>query len=969
MGSALLDAVKGACLPGVWSRGVELARAEAVTGVEEDDDRVQLRVVERGGLISRTVELFLDDLTWDCTCGTRPVCPHVAAAAIALEAAREEGGGLPRPAAARGRLVYRFQREPGGLALHRAIEAGDRTVPFEATLAALAAGRVPGVPAFESTQADLAVERALGTHRRGPLPRGLVAPVLSALRKTESVSVEGTPVRTDPAPWLPTVLVEDAPGGFLVRLLPRSEAQVFTNGMALADGALRPMGDPLLTPQERAELPPGRFVSRTDVAQLTHEWIPSLRKRGLPVEVRTDALPGVERLPLRVALDLTPEGISVAALATLVYGDPPHARVDPGGLVHLQGALPVRDEVAEAALARRVVLQLGLTPNVRAHLSGEAAVALVARLSEFEAEAPLAVRGAGREAFTRFAPLVPQVHLRGDDLEAAFASGSRHAAAADVLRAWREGASLVPLQGGGWAPLPLDWLSRFGDRLADLLEAREAGGGTLPRAALPDLGRLAEALEVPPPPGLTRLRALVEGFTDLPHGALPADLTAELRPYQRRGVDWLAFLRDAEMGAMLADDMGLGKTLQALCALRGRTLVVAPTSVLPNWRSEIARFRPGLSVALYHGPRRKLDETADVTITSYALLRLDQEMLASTEWDAVVLDEAQAIKNPDSQVASAAFSLRARWRLTLTGTPVENRLEELWSQMHFLHPGFLGGRRDFEERVAGPMAAGREDVALRLRERVRPFILRRLKQEVAPELPSLTDAVLWCELTDEERRVYEAVRAATRKEVVEKLQSGGNVLSLLEALLRLRQAACHTGLVPGQQAETSSKVERLMEVLDTVVAEGHKALVFSQWTSLLDRIEPHLAAAGMARVRLDGSTVDRGGVVASFQDPAGPPVMLASLKAGGTGLNLTAADHVFLLDPWWNPAVEDQAAGRAHRIGQERPVLLYRLVAEDTVEERILALQESKRALAAAALEGTGGGAALTREDLLALLD
>ncbi|HET9301069.1 MAG TPA: SWIM zinc finger family protein, partial [Candidatus Polarisedimenticolaceae bacterium] len=348
MGSALLDAVKGACLPGVWSRGVELARAEAVTGVEEDDDRVELRVVERGGLISRTVELLLDDLTWDCTCGTRPVCAHVAAAAIAFEAAREEGRGLPRPTAARGRLLYRFLRETGGLALQRAIEAGDRAVPFEATLAALAAGRVAGMPLFESTQADLAVERALGTHRRGPLPRGLVAPVLTALRRVEGVTVEGTPVRADPTPWLPTVVVEDAPGGFLVRLLPRADAQVFANGMAVADGALRPTGDPLLTPQERTELPRGRFVPRTDVAPLTHDWIPSLRKRGLPVDVHTDRLPGVERLPLRVALDLTPEGISVSALATLVYGEPPHARVDPGGLVHLQGALPVRDEVAEA---------------------------------------------------------------------------------------------------------------------------------------------------------------------------------------------------------------------------------------------------------------------------------------------------------------------------------------------------------------------------------------------------------------------------------------------------------------------------------------------------------------------------------------------------------------------------------------------------------------------------------------------
>jgi SNF2 family DNA or RNA helicase len=292
----------------------------------------------------------------------------------------------------------------------------------------------------------------------------------------------------------------------------------------------------------------------------------------------------------------------------------------------------------------------------------------------------------------------------------------------------------------------------------------------------------------------------------------------------------------------------------------------------------------------------------------------------------------------------------------------------LWSQIHFLNRGLLGGREDFEERYARPVADGVPGAAARLRERIRPFVLRRLKQEVAPELPPRTEAELRCELTPEEREVYDTVRAATLREVVENLKAGAGVLKALEALLRLRQAACHSGLIPGREAETSSKVALLLESLDEVIAEGHKALVFSQWTSLLDRVEPHLAAAGIAFERLDGSTRDRAGVVARFQDDAGPPVLLASLKAGGTGLNLTAADHVFLLDPWWNPAVEDQAADRAHRIGQERPVMVYRLVAEDTVEERILALQERKRALAGAALGEADRAAALTREDLLALL-
>jgi SNF2 family DNA or RNA helicase len=350
------------------------------------------------------------------------------------------------------------------------------------------------------------------------------------------------------------------------------------------------------------------------------------------------------------------------------------------------------------------------------------------------------------------------------------------------------------------------------------------------------------------------------------------------------------------------------------------------------------------------------------------VLRLDIDKLAAEPWDAVVLDEAQTIKNPDSQVARAAYALKGGFRLALSGTPVENRLLELWSQMHFANRGLLGGRADFLERYADPVEAGDRDAAARLRHRIRPFVLRRRKREVAPELPPRIERITLVELDPRERDVYDAVRAASLSEVQSLLHQGGSVLAVLEALLRLRQAACHSSLVPGQEATTSSKVEALVEALAGAAADGHKALVFSQWTSLLDRVEPHLREATISFNRLDGSTRDRAGVVAEFQAESGPPVMLLSLKAGGTGLNLTAADHVFLLDPWWNPAVEDQAADRAHRIGQDKPVLITRLVAKDTVEERILALAQRKRAVAAAALEDAGGAAAITREELLSLL-
>jgi SNF2 family DNA or RNA helicase len=449
--------------------------------------------------------------------------------------------------------------------------------------------------------------------------------------------------------------------------------------------------------------------------------------------------------------------------------------------------------------------------------------------------------------------------------------------------------------------------------------------------------------------------------------SLPADLTAGLRGYQSEGVRWLGKLRELALPALLADDMGLGKTIQALCAVSGRTLVVAPTSVVPNWAAEAARFRPGLRVCVYHGSARTLDPAADLTLTSYALLRLDADALCAVAWDSVVLDESQAIKNADSQVARAAHRLPGRFRLALTGTPIENRLAELWSQFQFLSRGWLGSRSDFDERYARPIAAGDAAAAERLRARVRPFVLRRLKRDVAPELPPRTEVVLHVELAEDERRVYDAIRAAMRPEVAARFAAGGNAFQVLEALLRLRQAACDANLVPGARIERSAKLEVLRENLEEAVAEGHKALVFSQWTSLLDRVEPELRDAGLPFTRLDGSTRDRASVVGQFQSEGGPPVLLVSLRAGGTGLNLTAADSVFILDPWWNPAVEEQAADRAHRIGQTRPVMIYRLVATDTVEERVLALQQRKRALAEAAL-GAAGGPAITRDELLELL-
>jgi SNF2 family DNA or RNA helicase len=679
-------------------------------------------------------------------------------------------------------------------------------------------------------------------------------------------------------------------------------------------------------------------------------------------------MPRTSAEPPRIALAIEKDGEALAVLPLLVYGDPPTARVDAGRLVPLGGALPLRDESAERALLRRLAQELELVPGRRFSATGGEALALAERLRRWEG----AASAPALASFTRVGSLAP--HFDASAGGAAFvvadrAGQTRRAATARVLDAWRAGESWVALDAGGFAELPADWLARHGARVADLLAARGARG-ELPSAALPELAALAEALGAPAPEAAQALRDGLSALADARAPAvatLPGDLTAVLRAYQSEGVRWLAGLRELALPALLADDMGLGKTLQALCAVRGRTLVVAPTSVVPNWAAEAARFRPALRASVYHGPTRALDPSADLTLTSYALLRLDADALCAVDWETVVLDESQAIKNADSQVARAAHRLPGRFRIALTGTPIENRLAELWSQFQFLSRGWLGSQRDFDERYARPIAAGDADAAARLRARVKPFVLRRQKRDVAPELPPRTESVLHVELAADERSVYDAIRAAARDDVAARYAEGGGAFQVLEALLRLRQAACDASLVPGARIERSAKLEVLRESLEEAVAEGHKALVFSQWTSLLDRVEPVLRGSEIAFTRLDGATRDRAAVVAQFQSESGPPVLLVSLRAGGTGLNLTAADSVFILDPWWNPAVEEQAADRAHRIGQTRPVMIYRLVATDTVEERVLALQARKRALAEAAL-GDASGPAITRAELLELL-
>ena len=977
----LIDEVRARAPAAYRARGVKLARQGVVEGVRSEqsygEEEVILRVMEPGAKVAFTVTIWPEEPDWSCDCPIEhETCPHAVAAAIALANARTNFGPTALPKAgerpdgvspdgklqrASATIGYRLERQRRGFSLQRVTVRLGREEPLRTNLSER---KKPDWDVVMATEQDHSIEKVYQGRWGEVCPREMVSRLFHALQDSPDITIDGKPIQVSPDPVVPHGLIDDDPdpgnpGGFRLRIVRDPKiSEVLGNGTVRVGEVLRPIGRGNLTAAQRNALTKGIQYSVDEVRKLVAESLPVLRER-IPVLVRTRRLPKTLDDKPRLIIENEEKGDNLIVCATIVYGDPPTARVERGEIEVFGNVVPIRNKRAEDRLIREAGEKLGLAVGLERAFNGESAVQFVERVQSSR----VSWDGSAWSSFQRAEAITPKVQIEGTHLELDLGGADPDR----LFDAWLSGERLVRV-GDGWAPLPEDWLERYGHLVADLLAARDTSGA-VPKHALFDLARLAKELDQPPPPELEGLRNLVDDFDGIEPAPMPEDLTAELRHYQNRGVDWLHFLKSAEMGGILADDMGLGKTLQALCIIEHPTLVVCPTSVLHNWAAEAEKFRPNLKVNVYHGPTRTLDPDADITLTTYGILRLDIEKLRETTFRVAVLDEAQAIKNPESQVAQAAFRLNATFRLTLTGTPVENRLEELWSQLHFTNRGLLGGRRDFRERYEKPISVGEPGVAAHLRHRIKPFVLRRMKEQVAPELPKRTDMVLRCTLDKKERDTYEAIRLSTREMVAEQLGQGGNVLAALEALLRLRQAACHRGLVPGNDDATgSSKVNLLVQTLDGAITEGHKALVFSQWTSMLDRVEPALKEAGIPYVRLDGSTRNRGAVVERFQDPAGPPVFLISLKAGGTGLNLTAADHVFLLDPWWNPAVEEQAADRAHRIGQDKPVFVYRLVTTDTVEERILELQDRKRALADAALGEASQAGGITRDELLALL-
>jgi superfamily II DNA or RNA helicase len=553
----------------------------------------------------------------------------------------------------------------------------------------------------------------------------------------------------------------------------------------------------------------------------------------------------------------------------------------------------------------------------------------------------------------------------------------------------------IPMAGGRLLAIPV---GRIRPILHALMELA-AGGGIDPddekigfsRLDAVDLAALEERSGLVLRGG-EQLRSLGQSLREsggsVPVATVPKSFKGVLRPYQQQGVNWLQFLGSAGLGGVLADDMGLGKTVQTLAHLlieqqAGRlkkpALIVCPTSLVPNWTMEAEKFAPSLKVLVLHGlDRKRLFKQIpkhDLVLTTYPLLARDHAVLTEQEWHVVILDEAQTIKNPNAETTRQALRLQAGQRLCLSGTPLQNHLGELWSLFDFLAPGFLGSQRAFKTRYRGPIEKGGDvERQTQLVSRVKPFLLRRTKDEVAPELPPKTEINEPVEMEEAQRGIYEGIRLSMHARVKAAIAEKGLARSgiiVLDALLKLRQACCDPRLIKLKAVERSkagsAKLDRLMEMLTVMLEEGRKVLLFSQFTEMLGLIEERLKEDGIQYVLLTGDTKDRGAPVRRFQKGE-VPLFLISLKAGGVGLNLTAADTVIHYDPWWNPAVEDQATDRAHRIGQEKKVFVHRLVTLGTIEEKMESLKEKKRGLVASVLEAEKGGALkMTEADVDAL--
>lgn len=882
--------------------------------------------------------------------------------------------------------------------------------PADREIVALMAGATPVRSYYYSSESTS--KRMLSeAHARAILPR-LCRTGRTFLRLSPRQDLEPTPLEFDDGP----------PWQLGIDIRRDEEAKMFVvEGYVQREATRVPLTEPLMLTKR------GHVFLRNSVAALddfdAFSWVVMLRKHGVlrvPFDQAGDflsefyAVPGLPKVTAPPSL--VPREISLPMRPRLLLKRPPKPKYPGYGYYaedadRLQGTLwfeygeqkvdatlsgtgifdrsagtLIRRDVAAEANALERMSRIGFrevydhvqqktVPQIASRLLPQVIRVLGAEGWQVEAEGKLY-----RQAGEIQVDVTSGIDWFDLNVQADF--GGISASLPELLAALRKGENVVRLGDGTFGMLPEEWLKKYGP----LAGAGQTKDGVV-RFSRAQVGLLDALLMAQPAVTcddiFKRTRDELRHFQGIAPADPPESFIGELRPYQREALGWFEFLRRFGFGGCLADDMGLGKTVQVLAMLEARrgssaegkpSLVVVPRSLVFNWKQEAARFAPQLKVLDHTTPFRQKNgdqfKGNDLVLTTYGTLRNDAPFMKDTAFDYVVLDEAQAIKNGSSESAKAVRLLQGAHRLCLSGTPVQNHLGDLWSLFDFLNPGLLG-----ESGLFSTTASKNPDPEMRvmLSRGLRPFILRRTKEQVAKDLPEKQEQTLFCELDAEQRKLYDELRDHYRLNLLGQIAEHGMAKSrfmILEALLRLRQAACHPALIDKKRvAAPSAKLDALLPRLAEIVEEGHKALVFSQFTSFLSLVRKQLDKDGVTYEYLDGKTRDRQAKVDRFQSDPNCKLFLISLKAGGVGLNLTAADYVFLLDPWWNPAVEAQAIDRTHRIGQTRQVFAFRLIAKNTVEEKVLALQQTKRDLADAIINADNSLIrSIGKEDLELLL-
>lgn len=1020
---AIEERIRAVTNPVIFRRGLDYFLDGRVERMEVIGENSVKGIVDGGnGTYETQVHVRGDDVITDCTCpyDWTAVCKHAVALALAydeesqLELFDSDMDNLPDAPDSPAWLttMRMFEDEEGEpsfftftpLSYQLAVSPGDKP-GIAVEVSRLIPQALPFTP--EDT-AILNLLRPAASHHAASsftIDDDRVDPLLRLLVRRPRVFIdEGrTPARIalEPEP-VETRLTKDGSDHLLsltlggdrwrgregLRILGRRVPWV-TDGVEFA---------PLKTALDGATLSalndaPTRIPAE-DFPYFTARFLDPLIAKTDPV-IETDAVPEIrDDLAPTPTLTLGEAGGGMEVSLSFAYGDgPPQAAVgDEATLVKAAVAdeafLARRQQETEAAAVALLeeycpALDLGETL-----LMGETAV-------EFLAFGLPKLRKAGFEIVgeidnLRFNRRRPKPRASVDsgidwfDLNVNIDYGDTSAGISEVLAAYRGGRRVVKLEDGSWGALPVAWLRKLGKPLEEL-EKRAAteSGLRVRRYDAPLIDDILAGFErVESDDGWRRLSHDLRDFKGLEPASVSPGLMGELRDYQAHGVAWIDFLRRFGFGGVLADDMGLGKTIQAIALLLSEhrdkgvgvpSLIVTPTSVAFNWVSELARFAPDLKVLRLTGSQRaKLYddiERSDIVITTYPLLRRDIGIFGAKRFHYAILDEAQFIKNAVTDTAKAARALNAANRLALTGTPIENHLGELWSIFEFLMPGFFGSYRDFNERYEKPLARKDKEALRLLIQKTRPFILRRTKDEVARELPPKTETITYCQMTPAQATLYRQLLNTYRVRIMETIDKQGierSQISILDALMKLRQVCCHPRLlkIAGNKVKSSGKMDVFNELITELIEEGHRALVFSQFTQMLAILREWLEARGIKYEYLDGRTRNREKAVTAFNE-GDAPLFLISLKAGGSGLNLTAADYVIHYDPWWNPAVEAQATDRAHRIGQDKHVFAYKLIAKDTIEEKVLELQKQKRALFDNVIGATAGqGRGLTRKDL-----